>query len=138
MGAHIGKLVLVIDDDSALRAVTARLLTKLGYATAEARDGMEGLKLLQPGAAQVLLAVIDMEMPGWNGEQTLAALRQLAPELPAVLMSGYPLAASRIDSGDGPPTVFLEKPFTLSGMRTAVEQALGGAGGLPPTTTRSL
>jgi chemotaxis family two-component system sensor histidine kinase/response regulator PixL len=73
------KTILVIDDSSALRKTMAVSLEKHGYRVLQARDGVEGLELLEKNS-QINLVICDIEMPNMNGFEFLTARRQ-KPEL---------------------------------------------------------
>jgi CheY-like chemotaxis protein len=65
---------LVVDDDAANRALAKRMLTKLGWEVADAVDGTAALATL--GAAEFHLVLLDISMPGLNGVQVCAEIRQ--------------------------------------------------------------
>jgi CheY-like chemotaxis protein len=123
-------LVLVVDDDAALRELLQLALGELGYAIAFAADGAEALELA--GLQRPSLVLLDWRMPTLDGEATAAALRAMyGAALPIVVMS---VAA--------PPTVaragqvgatFLAKPFDLNELLRVVAAAVarGAAGGAP-------
>ena len=62
-----GWVVLVVDDEEAVRHMMARALTDAGFRVLEARDGEEARGLLDTAGPQIGLVVSDMEMPGMTG-----------------------------------------------------------------------
>lgn len=114
--------VLLIDDDDGVRRVVAMLLAQLGFDVTAASDGEAGLELFRHAHAPFRLVVLDWIMPGFSGEQTLAALREQQPELPIILISGY--SAQDLSSYDA-RAVCVQKPMTMSQLRSAVRQLLG-------------
>jgi len=85
-------VVLVVDDDSAVRDVITSILRAAGYAVLPAADGREALELVQRHAIAVVL--LDMLMPGKEGLETMTEMRQRQPRLPVVAMSGASRAAN--------------------------------------------
>jgi CheY-like chemotaxis protein len=71
----------------------------------------------------------DLTMPRRDGWETLTALRQLDPNLPVILASGYDRTQVMAGTHADLPQVFLEKPFRLQQLRDAVAQALARATG---------
>jgi len=116
--------VLLVEDEVAVRKTAGAMLAVAGYAVLEARDGTEALKLYREHRAEVRLVLSDLTMPGADGWTTLAALRELDPELPAILTSGYD--QSQVMCGEHPhwPQAFLRKPYGLSALKDALRQAL--------------
>ncbi|MEW6660319.1 MAG: PAS domain S-box protein [Thermodesulfobacteriota bacterium] len=113
--------ILVVDDEPALRRVAARLLEKLGYRVIQAAGGEKAVELFRDGSPGIDLVLMDMIMPGMNGIQTMERIRNLHPQVPIILCSGY---------GDGkskslPPDVgYLSKPYTLDVLSQKVAGAL--------------
>lgn len=99
-------LVLVVDDEEAVRKAAQQLLQRAGYEVITAFDGQDALERYDEHRGRVHAVLLDLTMPRLNGEQTLRALRERDPKLPVVVMSGYselevPNASVR----------FLAKPF---------------------------
>jgi PAS domain S-box-containing protein len=116
--------VLIVDDEPAVRGVSVRILQKMGLKTEEAADGLEGLKKLRASGQRFDLVLLDLTMPNLDGEQVLMQLRQIHPEMPVVLMSGFSeMEASARFAGKG-LSAFVQKPFTREALAAAVEQAL--------------
>lgn len=106
------KTVLVVDDEPAVRALAARMLTHAGYLVVEAADGDAAWTYLQRAGVTVDAVVSDVVMPGTPGTELAALLRTTHPTLPVLLMSGYTaddLLARGLERYDGP---LLTKPFT--------------------------
>ena len=112
--------ILVVDDESAVREISAAALRRSGFHVLTAADGVEAVKLVKTSTEAIDGVLLDLTMPQLDGVSTLKALRALRPELPAVLMSGYDQqeALQRFD-GLG-LAGFLQKPFTLDSLRDKV------------------
>jgi CheY-like chemotaxis protein len=123
-----GGLVLVVDDEAAVRMVARRFLERWGYEVAEAADGLEAVRAAEELGDRLRLAVVDLTMPRQDGVATLRALRERLAGLPIVLMSGYTEQAAG-DEVDGARHVrFVQKPFTAGQLRRVVEEALADRG----------
>jgi CheY-like chemotaxis protein len=120
--------VLVAEDDPALRQVLRRLLERAGYTVLLAEDGLEAVARFQAERDRIGLVLLDVIMPGQNGRQALDQIRQLAPRVPALFLSGH--AADLTDQrqvklgGER----FLRKPVEPEDLRQAVRELLAGAG----------
>lgn len=114
--------VLLIDDDDAVRSVVAQLLGALGYAVTAAEGGEAGLDMFGAADPPFDLVVVDWQMPGVSGEQVLKSLREVDPNLPMILISGY--STEDLASSD-PHIIRLQKPMTLAQLREAVQSVTG-------------
>jgi CheY-like chemotaxis protein len=107
-------LVLVIDDDAAVRKTACRMLSRFGYTTIEAEDGREGVEIFERRRDEIALVIVDMTMPKMNGEETFTEIRRIRGDVPVILTSGYnEIEATRRFTSKG-LAGFLEKPFTPS------------------------
>jgi CheY-like chemotaxis protein len=114
-------LILVIEDDEAMRAVMTRSLQAYGYDVCSARDGGEGLAMWEARRPDV--TVTDLHMPNVDGIETIIALRGRDPDVRIVAVSGGDARASflALDSAsDLGATVVLPKPFTPDQLVAAV------------------
>jgi signal transduction histidine kinase/ActR/RegA family two-component response regulator len=98
--------ILLVDDEELVRTGTADMLSDLGYDVIEANSGADALRLLRSGTEPDLL-VSDYLMPGMNGVELITQARALAPEMQAMLITGY----STIAEGPGASLPRLAKPF---------------------------
>jgi PAS domain S-box-containing protein len=101
------RFALLVDDDSAVRDVTAARLRQLGFVVLEAGSGGAALDLLDR-SAQVDLLVADFAMPGMNGVEVAQQARARRPELPVLFVTGY--ADQTALAGVGEERV-VQKPF---------------------------
>ncbi|MEW6751569.1 MAG: response regulator [Candidatus Latescibacterota bacterium] len=120
-----GETVLLVEDQAAVRQAVERLLRGLNYQVLTAVNGVEALQVHALRADEIALVLTDMVMPEMGGAELCRALRQRAPHLPVVVMSGYPLAV-----GGGAESLpeglagFLEKPLTVEAVAQTLQAAL--------------
>ena len=115
--------ILVVDDDPLLLELTGIMIEQLGFRVLPARDGLEALDVFRQHRAEIRCVLTDLTMPRMNGWETLTALRQLDPNLPVILSSGYDKAHVLASASPDRPQVFLGKPYGLP----ELEKALGHA-----------
>lgn len=113
--------VLVIDDEELVRSQVRRSLELRGYEVDEAVDGLSGVARHAAQPADVL--VVDMTMPDIDGVEVIRRVREAGSRVAIVLSSGYQAqaAAERLDTSSY--QVFLPKPYSLSELTRAIEQA---------------
>jgi CheY-like chemotaxis protein len=116
-------LVLVVEDEPMLSDLAQALLKELGYESATAADGIEGVEVFRRQKDQIQCVLLDLTMPRMDGWETLKVLRRIRPDLPAILASGYNEA--QVMGGEHPerPQVFLHKPYTLADLKAALMRA---------------
>ena len=117
-------VILVVDDDPAVRQVTARVLEREGYRVLQAGEGSEALSIARDRDVRLDLLLTDVVMPGMNGRELAEALVRLRPETRQLYMSVY-TEDEVLRRGIAVAEVgFLFKPFSLEGLAAAVRQAL--------------
>jgi len=116
--------VLVVDDDDGVRTVATLSLERAGFCVVSARDGEEGLALVRKHRGAFDVVLLDMTMPKLSGAVTFHLIKQLRPELPIVLTSGY--IEPEVESRFGPDQIagFLQKPFTLATLVRMIQDAV--------------
>jgi len=105
--------VLIVEDEPLLRKVGVKMLSRLGYETISASDGVEAVELFRANRDRISWVLCDLVMPRMNGWDTLATLRRLDPEVTVVLTSGYDEAHAMGIEDRERPHAFLPKPWTL-------------------------
>ena len=116
-------LVLVIDDEDAVRTVIGRLLSRQGYRVLLASSGAEGLKMFDENAAEIRLVVLDWHLPGDPGEKTFDELLARNPKLRVVLVTGDHDADLGANARQYLACMLL-KPFTTAELMLAVNAVL--------------
>ena len=119
-----GGTLLLVDDDELLRDSACELIGLLGFTVLTAKDGVEALEVFRQHQAEIRCVLTDLTMPRLDGWGLLAALRQLDPNLPVILASGYDKAQVLAGNHSDRPQAFLSKPFDLQQLRDALGQAL--------------
>ena len=114
--------ILLVDDEEFVRRATRSLLVRHGYQVLETRDGEEALALLESGHTRVDLVVLDRSMPGLPGERVLQRLREIAPTLPVVLLSGQAFEEQSASSADAA----LIKPVDMYGLLSTLRRVIDG------------
>ncbi len=118
------EVVLLVEDEAAVRAFATRVLGDLGYAVVEAANGTEALALAAADAGRIQLLVTDVIMPGLQGHQLALELAADRPDLRVLYVSGF-TENSVIHHGVAENGVsFLPKPFTAEALARAVRLAL--------------
>ena len=119
-----GGTVLLVEDEEMLRDMAATMLESFGFSVLQAKDGVEALAVFGQHQSEIKFVLTDLTMPRMGGWETLAALRNLQPNIPVILSSGYDKA--RVMEGNHPelPHAFLGKPYNLAEMRDAIRQTL--------------
>jgi len=130
--------VLVIDDDSLVRATVRAILESARYAVTSAADGDLGLN--QCIREPFDLVLCDIFMPNKDGIETIRQLRRSCPALPIIAMSGGPTVASLADqmdilavAQDLGATKTIAKPFTRQRLLTLVDECLNRPTGRDPS-----
>ncbi|HKY20302.1 MAG TPA: response regulator [Vicinamibacterales bacterium] len=111
-------LVLVVEDETAVRSFCCAVLRRFGYRVLEAAGPVEALETLQQLPGPVSLVLTDVTMPGMNGKEMVRRIdREQLPNLKVLYMSGY---TENIEPG----VDLLEKPFTSADLLRRVRAAL--------------
>lgn len=118
-----GEVVLVVEDEAAVRELVVDVLQELGYRAIQASDGPSGLKLLQ-SAMRLDLLVTDIGLPGLNGRQVADAARQTRPDLKVLFMTGYAENATIANGFLEPGMEMITKPFAIDALVTRVRDII--------------
>ncbi|MCE9608733.1 MAG: response regulator [Chthoniobacter sp.] len=116
--------VLVVDDEAVMRVVAGRMLEKMGFRVVFAEDGLQAVERFRAECDSIRAVLLDLTMPHLDGAGTFRELRQLRPEVPVLLMSGYnEQEAIRGFLGLG-LAGFLQKPFTAADLGARMKEIL--------------
>lgn len=117
--------LLVVDDEGAVREVVRLMLEKLGFTVATTGIGRDALTWIEREPERFRLAIVDLTMPGMDGEELCRGIRRLSPKLPIILISGFDEGRSLERFEDLTLAGFLQKPFHADALSRRVLEVLG-------------
>ena len=121
------ELILVVDDDTAVRETVTAILSQHGYRVLAAEDGVEALNLAVVHSAELALVVTDVDMPRLGGAALARTLLQLCPRLRLVTISGLSrneTNGSELEATKELTHGFLLKPFSPKALLKIVHRVL--------------
>ncbi|HKQ78793.1 MAG TPA: ATP-binding protein [Blastocatellia bacterium] len=119
-----GQLVLVIDDENAIREVARETLSAFGYRVLVASDGAEAMAVFAAQKNEVKVVITDMMMPYMDGPATIRALRRLDPKVKIIATSGLKAEDKLADAAQLGVKTFLPKPYTAEKLLKTVAEVL--------------
>jgi PAS domain S-box-containing protein len=126
VSAHVGdETILLVEDESGVRAFLKITLERFGYSVIEAESAEASLTLLKGYLGPVHLLLTDLVLPGMDGSQLAAYVTRERHRVRVLFMSGYAQRLGSIAGGLDPSIQLLEKPFTTQTLLTKVRQVLG-------------
>jgi two-component system cell cycle sensor histidine kinase/response regulator CckA len=117
-------LLLLVDDDPRVLAVTALLLRDLGFEVITAPNGRSALREFERRANDVRIVVLDVTMPDLAGDQVLRGLRAMRSDVPVLLCSGYSEEEVLHRFDRAPRTSFLQKPYPFESFKARLNELL--------------
>ena len=121
---HRGATILLVDDEQVVRDAMGEMLRGLGYQVETCTDGCEAVEKYRKCWKTIDLAIVDMVMPCMNGHDAFLAMREINPQLLALIASGYGLEGEPQKMLDAGIAGFLEKPIDLDELAARVSNAL--------------
>ena len=112
--------ILLVEDESALLRMAAKMLQKQGYTVLSANTTGEAIRLASERADGIHLLMTDVVMPGMNGGDLAKRLCSRHPQLKCLFMSGYAASIGTLPEG----THFIQKPFSIGCLAAKVREAL--------------
>jgi signal transduction histidine kinase/ActR/RegA family two-component response regulator len=119
--------ILVVDDDKMVRRAVATTLRALGYLTFEAARGREALDLYRQHHGIIRAVVLDVIMPGMSGVATCKAMREVEPQVPVLLMSGYTMNEDVQALVAGGVGAFVMKPYSVEVLARSLANMISAA-----------
>lgn len=116
--------ILLADDDSEVREVTAEMLSYGGYWVITAGSGKEALEHLQQKNQDIDMAVLDVVMPDTNGGVLLKSIRQEFPDLPVLFATGYSQEIVHNDFSVDEDINLIQKPFQREALLSKVQSLI--------------
>jgi two-component system, cell cycle sensor histidine kinase and response regulator CckA len=117
-------LVLVVDDELAIREAVRDILEISDIESILASDGQEAIELFCGQSDRIGLVILDLRMPRMNGVETYHALRSISENVPVILSSGYDERVAGIDFSTDPKLSLLRKPYAIESLLDLVQRAI--------------
>ena len=128
VAAHLphgaGQLVLLVDDEAALRAVARQTLEAFGYRVLLAADGQEACDLFEHHHAEIAVVITDVMMPNVGGTTTITRLRAIDPDVRIVVASGVNTSGLVTEAMQLGAEHWLSKPYTTETLLTTLHDML--------------
>lgn len=114
--------ILIVDDSHDMLEVLRRHLSDFGHNTFQASNVMDAVDILKGSKPDLLIT--DLQMPGVNGMQLVKYASENFPDLPVLVITGYPSVENAVDAVKSGAIEYLVKPFTKAELEAAVNKAL--------------
>jgi len=116
--------ILVVDDEEVVRKLASEMLHRAGYDVVTAAGTTEAVTWYRAHPHETDLVIIDMVMPGKDGQECFKALKAIDPDVRAILSTGYGLDGHAQDTLDAGMVGYVQKPYHMQDLVTAVADAL--------------
>ena len=120
-----GEVVLVVDDEMAIREITKSTLEAYGYRVLTASDGTEAIALYAQNKEIIQIVLTDMMMPYLDGAATIRALQKIDPRVAIIASSGLTESGRAVEAVNAGVKMFLPKPYTAERLLKALAETLG-------------
>lgn len=114
--------ILFVDDEELVRLSGCTLLRRMSYEVISASDGFEALELFARDKEKISLAIIDLVMPGMNGNELFIKLKEIKPSLDIVLCSGFYTGDKEEELLSSGAAAILIKPYTSADISMLFEK----------------
>lgn len=117
-------VILIVEDEAPVRAVSSYALKNRGYNVLEADNGAEAVKIVKEKEGKIDLIISDIIMPGVNGPDMVKEVHSLYSEIRVIFISGYTEHALMEGVVNNKKIHFMAKPFSLKQLATKVKEVL--------------
>ena len=114
--------ILLVDDEAKFRSDLAKRLNLRGYETKESENGEEAIKAARSDN-DIDVVVLDLQMPGLDGEQTLSELKKYRPAIQVIMLTGHGSLESAMHTGKMEAYGYLQKPCEMGDLLEMIESA---------------
>ncbi len=119
-----GQKIIFVDDEDALVELGKSMLEKLGYNAFATKSGMEALKLISNNPSKFDIVITDMTMPDIQGSQLALKIKEIRPDLPVILSTGFSNIADSENASPRGIDAVIAKPFTMNSLAHAINKIL--------------
>jgi CheY-like chemotaxis protein len=122
------EVVLLVEDEAAVRHLVRQVLQMCGYTVLEAVDGLEAIRVAEEHEGPIHLLLSDVVMPHMGGCQLADKIRTRHPELRVLFLSGHSIDYVYEQGAQQTEFSFLQKPFTVGALAVKVREVLSEMG----------
>jgi len=119
--------VLMVDDEEQFRSTTSKILTRRGYETTVAESGEEAIDILKKSSQDVV--ILDIRMPGMDGQEALAQIKKIDPDVRVIMLTGHGGGESAKESLEHGAFDYLNKPCDIGLLSLKINDAYDAARG---------
>ena len=116
--------ILVVDDEEMIRILSKKILERAGYEVLLVESGEEGIRELGDTPGDISLALVDLNLDGLSGVDTIREIRQIVSDLPVIVTTGQLVEEAGIPGDLTHRTFILKKPYVATKLVSKVEEAL--------------
>jgi response regulator RpfG family c-di-GMP phosphodiesterase len=117
--------IMLVDDDDSVRDVVSEILVRRGWSVEQFSSAETAIVSLKGNNYDLIMA--DINMPGLSGMDLLQIAKQTSPEVPFIMITGYPSLDLAVEAMKSGATDFIAKPFKAEEIEIAVRKAVQGA-----------
>ena len=121
-----GELILVVDDEAAIRETTKTSLEAYKYRVVTANDGIDAIALYAQHKEELSLVLVDMMMPTMDGATTIRTLKKINPHVKIIAVSGLVCSTQLTESTLSGVQAFLSKPYTTNDLLKTINEVIAG------------
>jgi two-component system, cell cycle sensor histidine kinase and response regulator CckA len=121
---HGSARILIIDDEERIRLLLGEMLTNLGYASVEKKNGTEAVEYYCDHYQEIDAVIVDLVMPGMSGNECIKSLKKIDSSARIIISSGYNLVTDTQQILSKGIAGFIQKPFDLNELSQAIVEAL--------------
>jgi DNA-binding NtrC family response regulator len=122
----MGKRILIVDDEKAIRWSLGEALTSAEYEVSEAANGLGAVKKFEEDPVDCV--ILDLKLPDIDGLKVLKRIKELDPDVSVIMMTAYGEVETAVEAVRGGAYDFIQKPFQLEKMKVAIRNALESSG----------
>ena len=116
--------ILLVDDEDMIIEVGKELLKQMGYKVLVAKSGKAAVELYKSNKDEIEMVILDMIMPDMGGGDTYDKLKEINPDIKALLSSGYSIDGQATEILKRGCDGFIQKPFNIKKMSQKIRQVL--------------
>ncbi len=116
--------ILIVDDEPDILKLLETVILRLGYAVIAADTGEKAIESFRSLSDRVVCVILDLQLPGISGKETLRALKKIKPDIKIIISTGYDQTTAMREISPTIPDGFIQKPYTMSVLKEALREVL--------------